>query len=719
MPIGCSGIKNGCAAKAAHPNFFVHSVINACHSLQYLILLLVQAFFHGKSFRNINIDHLSGLRADHAVGLALGQYLDRLIAHAAGHDAVTRRWRAAALDMAEDRHARVEPKFLMDPLADLDCAACTLGDNDHEVRIACKPCLPDAVNHVAVKIDRLFRHQNRRRAGGEADVKRQMARVAAHDLNDRAALMRLHRVTQAVNGLDSGIGRRVVTDGIIGADNVVVNRGRNADDRNALLRKFYQTPERAVAANGNNAVQPKQLAGSGSFFLPLKRAEFIAARRVEHRTAAIDDMRDIAVFQNCKIAVDQTVIAAADADAFDSHVGARTHDRADGCIHAGGIAAGGQNTDSFHCICHTGTSSQFNFFHHTPKQWKSKQAIARNRRSSAKNQSSGKIYVFFAAGVLYLQYIHKGGGSLNQTGRILEEVKKAVCGKDRVLVWVLTVLLARGHVLLEDIPGVGKTTMALAFSRALGLEYGRVQFTPDVLPSDITGYSVYQKEIGRLVYQPGAVLCNLFLADELNRATSRTQSALLEAMEEGQVTVDGVSHPIPQPFIVFATQNPTGAAGTQLLPDSQMDRFAVRLSIGYPAPEDERNMVLARQGVNPLQSVRQVLSREELIAMQDEAAAVYIKTELIDYIVALIDATRNHAMILRGASPRATLSLTAMAKAVAYVQRRDYVVPKDIQVTFPQVIAHRLLLAPEAGTRQITPEQLLDEILRQVSAPRL
>lgn len=336
-----------------------------------------------------------------------------------------------------------------------------------------------------------------------------------------------------------------------------------------------------------------------------------------------------------------------------------------------------------------------------------------------KNQSSGKNYVFFAAGVLYLHYIHKGGGSLNQTGRILEEVKKAVCGKDRVLVWVLTVLLARGHVLLEDIPGVGKTTMALAFSRALGLEYGRVQFTPDVLPSDITGYSVYQKETGKLVYQPGAVLCNLFLADELNRATSRTQSALLEAMEEGQVTVDGVSHPIPQPFIVFATQNPTGAAGTQLLPDSQMDRFTVRLSIGYPAPEDERNMVLARQGVNPLQTVCQVLSRDELIAMQDEAAAVYIKTELIDYIVALIDATRKHSMILRGASPRATLSLTAMAKAVAYVQRRDYVVPKDIQVTFPQVIAHRLLLAPEAGARQITPEQLLDEILHQVPSPRL
>ena len=267
--------------------------------------------------------------------------------------------------------------------------------------------------------------------------------------------------------------------------------------------------------------------------------------------------------------------------------------------------------------------------------------------------------------------------------------------------------------------GVGKTTMALAFSRALGLDYGRVQFTPDVLPSDITGYSIFDKESGTMRYQPGVILCNLFLADELNRATSRTQSALLEAMEEGQVTVDGVSHRIPEPFCVFATQNPTGASGTQLLPDSQMDRFAVRLSIGYPAPEDERNMVLARQGVNPLQTVCQVLSRDELIAMQDEAAAVYIKTELIDYIIALIDATRKHPMILRGASPRATLSLTAMAKAVAYVQRRDYVVPKDIQVTFPQVIAHRLLLAPEAGARQITPEQLLDEILHQVPSPRL
>ena len=303
--------------------------------------------------------------------------------------------------------------------------------------------------------------------------------------------------------------------------------------------------------------------------------------------------------------------------------------------------------------------------------------------------------------------------------KILHEVKKVIAGKDDVLEKIMMTVLSRGHVLLDDVPGTGKTTTALAFSRALGLRYGRIQFTPDVLPSDIVGFSMYHKESGSFAYQPGAVMTNLLLADEINRTSSKTQSALLEVMEERQVTVDGQTHKLPDPFVVIATQNPVGSAGTQLLPDSQMDRFTVRLSIGYPAPEDERNMVLARQGVNPLQTVCQVLSRDELIAMQDEAAAVYIKTELIDYIVALIDATRKHPMILRGASPRATLSLTAMAKAVAYVQRRDYVVPKDIQVTFPQVIAHRLLLAPEAGARQITPEQLLDEILHQVPSPRL
>lgn len=198
---------------------------------------------------------------------------------------------------------------------------------------------------------------------------------------------------------------------------------------------------------------------------------------------------------------------------------------------------------------------------------------------------------------------------------VVAEVKKAVVGKDDILVKALLAVLARGHILLEDIPGVGKTTMALAFSRALGLAYHRVQFTPDVMPSDITGFSLYNKAAGRMEYQPGAVLCNLFLADELNRATSRTQSALLEAMEEGQVTVDGISHPVPQPFLVIATQNPTGASGTQLLPDSQLDRFTLRLSIGYPRPEDELELLRRRRGGAPLDGVRQVVDREGLERM--------------------------------------------------------------------------------------------------------
>ncbi len=306
--------------------------------------------------------------------------------------------------------------------------------------------------------------------------------------------------------------------------------------------------------------------------------------------------------------------------------------------------------------------------------------------------------------------------SINQ---VFAEVKKAIVGKDRTLLWVFTAILARGHILLEDIPGVGKTTLALAFSKVLGLDYGRVQFTPDVLPSDITGYSIYQKETGNMVYQPGAVLTNLFLADELNRATSRTQSALLQAMEENQVTVDGKTYRLPQPFVVIATQNPTGASGTQLLPDSQMDRFSIRLSIGYPAPQDEREMVINRQKGNPLDQVQQVMTRQELIRLQEQVELVYIKPEMVDYAVALITATRKHPMILRGASPRATLSLTAMAKAVAFLNGRDYVVPEDVQAVFAQVIEHRLLLAPEAEAKGISANKLLQEILRKTSAPRL
>ena len=303
--------------------------------------------------------------------------------------------------------------------------------------------------------------------------------------------------------------------------------------------------------------------------------------------------------------------------------------------------------------------------------------------------------------------------------QILSQIRRVVVGKDATLLWTLAAILARGHILLEDIPGVGKTTMALAFSRTLSLQYSRVQFTPDVLPSDVTGYSILDQGSGTMVYQPGAVLCNLFLADELNRATSRTQSALLEAMEEGQVTVDGVSHPLPQPFVVIATQNPTGAAGTQLLPDSQMDRFTVRLSLGYPSPKDEVAMVMNRQGVNPLQAIAPLLTREALVAMQDEVAAPHVSEALVGYIVSLIGATRSNPEILRGASPRATLAVTAMSKAVAQLRGRDYVIPADVREVFVNTIAHRLLLTGRAEGQGRTAAAILEDILKAVPAPRL
>ena len=308
---------------------------------------------------------------------------------------------------------------------------------------------------------------------------------------------------------------------------------------------------------------------------------------------------------------------------------------------------------------------------------------------------------------------------VENTQKILHQVRKVVVGKDKVLLWTLATILAGGHILLEDIPGVGKTTMALAFSKALSLSYNRVQFTPDVLPSDVTGYSVINQNSGELVYKPGAVLCNLFLADELNRATSRTQSALLEAMEEGQVTVDGVSHRLPVPFVVIATQNPTGAAGTQLLPDSQMDRFMVRLSLGYPSIQDEITMVTSRQGGDPLQSLKQVVSVGELAAMQQTVADTYMAPEVVRYVVELVAATRQHEALERGASPRATLAVTAMSKAIAQLRGRDYVIPRDVQEVFAYTVEHRLLLTARAESEGITAGGVLQQILGQISAPKL
>ena len=304
----------------------------------------------------------------------------------------------------------------------------------------------------------------------------------------------------------------------------------------------------------------------------------------------------------------------------------------------------------------------------------------------------------------------------SNVNQILAEVHKVIVGKDDVMEKILMTLISRGHVLLDDVPGTGKTTAALAFHRALGLRYGRIQFTPDVLPSDIVGFSMPDKTTGNMIYKPGAILCNLFLADELNRATSRTQSALLEAMEENQVTVDGVSHPLPDPFIVIATQNPTGAAGTQLLPDSQMDRFMIRLSIGYPDPRSETEMLKLHSADSAGEPVKAVTDAAGLAAIRRQAANVYIADSVCDYIVALVAATRRSDYITRGASPRASLAVAAMARATAWIDGRDYVVPEDVAGVLIDCLAHRVLFTPEGEDKR---DEVLANILRATPRPAI
>ena len=302
---------------------------------------------------------------------------------------------------------------------------------------------------------------------------------------------------------------------------------------------------------------------------------------------------------------------------------------------------------------------------------------------------------------------------------IIKEIKKAINGKDRAIITSLLAILANGNILIEDIPGVGKTTMAVAFSKALGLEYKRVQFTPDTLPSDITGFTTYDKSSNTLRFTKGAIFCNLFLADELNRTSSRTQSALLEAMEEKQVTVEGNSYKLKSPFSVIATQNPTGASGTQLLPDSQTDRFMVRISMGYPDNNSECRMLLNRSGRNPINDIKQIVTKEQLENMQNQIQDVYLKTEIAQYIVSMIHATRNSPLIARGASPRATLSLTNMAKALAFAEDRDYVIPRDVQNVFVSTIAHRIILSNEALSRRLNEDDVLTNIRTEVKTPRI
>lgn len=300
---------------------------------------------------------------------------------------------------------------------------------------------------------------------------------------------------------------------------------------------------------------------------------------------------------------------------------------------------------------------------------------------------------------------------------ILKEIKKVVKGKDKIIEKVLVAILAKGHILIEDIPGVGKTTLAVAFSKVMALEQKRMQFTPDVLPSDVVGFSILN-ENQEFEYKAGAVLCNLFLADEINRTSSKTQSALLEVMEEGSVTVDGITREVPQPFIVIATQNPIGSAGTQMLPDSQLDRFMIRITIGYPDITDEIAILKGKQGQEAVE-IEQIVGSEYILAMQQEVKNIFVHDSVYEYIASLVAATRNHEMIQVGVSPRGTIAITSMAKARAFVKGRDYVVPEDLQAVFFDVVGHRLILSPRARASRISMEQLVQDVLKSVSAPRI
>jgi len=302
---------------------------------------------------------------------------------------------------------------------------------------------------------------------------------------------------------------------------------------------------------------------------------------------------------------------------------------------------------------------------------------------------------------------------------VIGEVKKVVIGKDEIIIKVLLSILAGGHVLIEDIPGVGKTTLAVALSKALSLDYKRLQFTPDVLPTDVTGFNILNKQSQRFEYKQGAALTNLFLADEINRTSSKTQSALLEIMEEGKVTVDGVTRKAPDPYIVIATQNPIGSIGTQMLPESQMDRFIVRLTMGYPSVESEVMMLKAKQSLVPMDNVHAVVSAEDIIAARREVENIYVADQVFDYIARLAAATRNHPMIKLGLSPRGTIALLRMTKATALLKGRDYVIPDDVAYSFNDVVLHRVIFNSKAKINGVTGAQVLKEIINTVDVPRI
>ena len=308
-------------------------------------------------------------------------------------------------------------------------------------------------------------------------------------------------------------------------------------------------------------------------------------------------------------------------------------------------------------------------------------------------------------------------GHMRKTEAMINEIEKVIIGKREVIEQVLMTILAKGHVLLEDIPGVGKTTLALSFAKVMGVDYHRIQFTPDVTPSDVVGFSLYDRQSGEFQYKPGAVMCNLLLADEINRTSPKTQSALLEVMEEGKVTVDGVSREVPKPFIVMATQNPKGSAGTQLLPESQLDRFMICMSMGYPDLESEIAIAKGKSTAAGFGELRAVLQAQQLVDMQAQVENVYVHDSIYAYITNLMNKTRNSNYIELGVSPRGTIACVRMAKAWAFLQGREYVIPSDVTDIFMDVAKHRIVPNTKARVAHVTEEAILSQIIADTRQP--
>ena len=301
--------------------------------------------------------------------------------------------------------------------------------------------------------------------------------------------------------------------------------------------------------------------------------------------------------------------------------------------------------------------------------------------------------------------------------RVVENVERVIVGKHYEVQQALIALICRGHLLIEDVPGVGKTTLAKSLARSLGCTFKRMQFTPDLLPSDVTGVSIFNQKSAEFEFRPGPVMAQIVLADEVNRATPKTQSSLLEAMEENQITVDGVTRALPVPFLVMATQNPIEYEGTFPLPEAQLDRFMMRLSLGYPSAADELVVLSAQQQSHPLDALDQVVSLEDLLQLQQEVRGVYVDRLVSEYIVAVVTATREHQEVYLGASPRGSLALYRTAQARAMLYGRDYVIPDDVKELGEPTLAHRLIVSPAARIRNVDPRQIIEEIVEAVPVP--